>query len=89
MAQVLLCAGAEGKRFALPNSKVLLHQPSGGTQGQSSDIEIYTKNIISTRDNLYNIISKHTKQYVKKKKKDADRDYYMTAEEAKKLWNYR
>lgn len=83
MAQVLLCAGAEGKRFALPNSKVLLHQPSGGTQGQSSDIEIYTKNIISTRDNLYKIISKHTKQDVETIKKDADRDYYMTAEEAK------
>ncbi len=83
MAQVLLCAGSEGKRFALPNAKVLLHQPSGGTQGQSADIEIYTKNILSTRDNLYRIISKHTKKDVETIKKDADRDYYMTAEEAK------
>jgi ATP-dependent Clp protease protease subunit len=83
MAQVLLCAGSEGKRFALPNAKVLLHQPSGGTQGQSADIEIYTKNILSTRDNLYRIISKHTKKDVETIKKDADRDYYMTAQEAK------
>ena len=82
MAQVLLCAGAEGKRFALPNAKILMHQPSGGTQGQSSDIEIYTKNIISTRDKLYEIISKHTGKSIDDIKRDSDRDYYMTAEEA-------
>jgi len=84
MAQVLLCGGAKDKRFALPNAKILMHQPSGGTQGQSADIEIYTKNILSTRDNLYEIISKHTGKPVKEIKKDADRDYYMTAEEAMK-----
>ena len=60
MAQVLLCAGTEGKRFALPNSRILMHQPSGGTQGQSSDIEIYTKEILRTRDSLYKIIADHT-----------------------------
>ncbi len=82
MAQVLLCGGAKDKRFALPNAKILMHQPSGGTQGQSADIEIYTKNIISTRDNLYTIISKHTGKSVEQIKQDADRDYYMTADEA-------
>lgn len=82
MAQVLLCAGTKGKRFALPNAKILMHQPSGGTQGQSADIEIYTKQILSTRDNLYKIISKHTGKDIEIIKKDADRDYYMTAEEA-------
>jgi len=84
MAQLLLCGGAKDKRFALPNAKILMHQPSGGTQGQSSDIEIYTKNILSTRDNLYAIISKHTGKSVKQIKQDADRDYYMSAEEAMK-----
>jgi ATP-dependent Clp protease protease subunit len=84
MAQVLLCGGATGKRFALPNAKILMHQPSGGTQGQSADIEIYTKNMLSTRDNLYDIISKHTGKSIKQIKQDADRDYYMTADEAMK-----
>ncbi len=83
MAQVLLCAGEKGKRYALPNSQILMHQPSGGTQGQSADIEIYTKNILSTRDNLYKIISKHTGKTINTIKKDADRDYYMSAKEAK------
>jgi len=82
MAQVLLCGGATGKRFALPNAKILMHQPSGGAQGQSADIEIYTKNILSTRDNLYRIISKHTGKDVEQIKKDADRDYYMSPQEA-------
>jgi ATP-dependent Clp protease protease subunit len=82
MAQVLLCAGTKGKRFALPNSRILLHQPSGGTQGQSADIEIYTKEIIRTRDKLYGIIGKHTGKDVEQIKKDADRDNYMSAEEA-------
>lgn len=82
MAQVLLCAGTEGKRYALPNSRILLHQPSGGTQGQSADIEIYTKEILRTRDRLYSIISKHTGVDVEKIKQDADRDNYMSAEEA-------
>lgn len=82
MAQVLLCAGAEGKRFSLPNSRILMHQPSGGTQGQSADIEIYTREIIRMRENLYNIIAKHTGKDFETIKKDADRDYYMTPEEA-------
>lgn len=82
MAQILLCAGTAGKRYALPNSRILLHQPSGGTQGQSSDIEIYTKEILRTRDRLYNIIAKHTGKPAEQIKADADRDNYMSAEEA-------
>ncbi len=82
MAQVLLCAGTDGKRYALPNSRILMHQPSGGTQGQSADIEIYTREIIRMRENLYNIIAKHTGKDFETIKKDADRDYYMTPEEA-------
>lgn len=82
MAQVLLCAGTEGKRFALPNSRILMHQPSGGTQGQSSDIEIYTKEILRMRDSLYGIIAKHTGKDIELIKKDADRDKYMSAQEA-------
>ncbi len=82
MAQVLLCAGEKGKRFALPHSKILMHQPSGGAQGQSADIEIYTKNIISTRETLYQIISSHTGRDVEQIKTDADRDHYFSAQEA-------
>lgn len=83
MAQVLLCAGTEGKRFALPNSRIMMHQPLGGTQGQATDIEIYTKEMLRIRDQLFAIISKHTGVDVEKIKKDADRDNYMTAEMAK------
>lgn len=82
MGQLLLTAGADGKRFALPNSRIMMHQPSGGTQGQSVDIEIYTKEIIRTRENLYEIIAKHTKKPIEQIRKDADRDNYMTAQEA-------
>lgn len=82
MGQILLSAGTKGKRYALPNSRIMMHQPSGGTQGQSSDIEIYTKEMIRTRENLYEIISKHTGKDLEQIKKDADRDYYMTAQEA-------
>lgn len=82
MAQVLLCAGAKGKRYALPHSKILMHQPMGGTQGQATDIEIYTKEMLRTRDTLYNIIAKHTNKDFEQIKKDADRDNYMTAQEA-------
>jgi ATP-dependent Clp protease protease subunit len=82
MAQVLLCAGTKGKRFALPNARILMHQPSGGTQGQSSDIEIYTKEILRMRDGLYSIISKHTGKDTEQIKIDADRDRYMSATEA-------
>ncbi len=82
MAQVLLSAGAKGKRFALPHSTVLMHQPMGGTQGQASDIEIYTKEMLRTREKLFKIIADHTGKDVKKIKKDADRDNYFTSEEA-------
>lgn len=82
MAQVLLSAGAKGKRYALPNSRILMHQPMGGTQGQAADIEIYTREMLRIRENLYEIISKHTGKTVEMIKKDADRDYYMTAQEA-------
>lgn len=82
MAQVLLCAGTAGKRYALPNSRILMHQPTGGTQGQSTDIEIYTREMLRIRDTLYEIIAKHTNKEVEKIRKDADRDFYMSAEEA-------
>ncbi len=82
MAQVLLCAGTKGKRFALPNSRILMHQPLGGTQGQASDIEIYTREMLRVKENLFGIISKHTGKEIDIIKKDADRDNYMTAQEA-------
>ncbi len=82
MAQVLLCAGTPGKRFALPHSRILMHQPTGGTQGQSTDIEIYTREMLRIRDMLYEIIAKHTNKDLEKIRKDADRDYYMSAQEA-------
>ncbi len=82
MAQVLLAAGKEGKRFALPNSRILMHQPMGGTQGQASDIEIYTREMLRIRNSLFKIIAKHTGKDIKTIKKDADRDNYMSAEEA-------
>ncbi len=82
MAQVLLCAGTTGKRFALPHARILMHQPSGGTQGQSADIEIYTREMLRTRDTLYEIISRHTGKPAEQIKKDADRDNYMTAQQA-------
>lgn len=82
MAQVLLCAGAKGKRFALPHSRIMMHQPLGGTQGQASDIEIYTREMIRTRDMLYDIISVHSGKDVETIKKDADRDNYMSPTEA-------
>ncbi|PKL80526.1 MAG: ATP-dependent Clp endopeptidase, proteolytic subunit ClpP [Ignavibacteriae bacterium HGW-Ignavibacteriae-4] len=82
MAQVLLCAGTEGKRFALPHARIMMHQPSGGTQGQSADIEIYTREIIRIREVLYKIIGEHSGKDAEQIKKDADRDNYMTPEEA-------
>jgi ATP-dependent Clp protease protease subunit len=84
MGQVLLTAGAKGKRFALPHSRVMMHQPLGGTQGQASDIEIYTKEMIRIRESLYSVISKHTGQSMEKIKSDADRDNWMSSEEALK-----
>jgi len=83
MGQILLTAGAKGKRIALPHSKIMMHQPLGGTQGQATELEIYTKEMLRTRDTIYQIISKHTGKSVEQIAKDADRDNYMSAEEAK------
>ena len=82
MGSVLLCAGARGKRSCLPHSKVLIHQPLGGAQGQASDIMIAAKEIEKTRKELYEIISEHSGQPYEKVFADADRDYWMTAAEA-------
>lgn len=83
MAQVLLCAGAEGKRMALPNSRIMMHQPSGGSQGQVSDMEIYLKEILRTQEQLYRIIAAHSGQDIEKIRKDADRDNWMSPQDAK------
>ncbi len=82
MASVLLCAGAEGKRFALPHSSIMIHQPLGGTQGQASDIEIAAREIQKTKSTLYNIISEHTGKSVDVVAADSDRDYWMNSQEA-------
>lgn len=84
MAAVILSAGAKGKRFALPNAEVMIHQPSGGAEGQASDIEITAKHIIKTRDTTNKMLAKNTGQPLSKIEKDVDRDFFMTAEEAKK-----
>ncbi|HQU07774.1 MAG TPA: ATP-dependent Clp endopeptidase proteolytic subunit ClpP [Candidatus Paceibacterota bacterium] len=81
---VLLAGGQKGKRFALPNAEVMIHQPWGGAQGQATDIEITAKHIIATRDRLNKILAKATGQSLEKIGKDVDRDFFMTAEEAKK-----
>jgi len=83
MGAVLLAGGTSGKRTSLPHSKIMIHQPLGGTQGQATDIEIYTKEMIKTRDALYNILSRHTGKDFETIKRDCDRDNFMTAEEAK------
>lgn len=82
MAAVLLAAGTKGKRSGLPNSRVMIHQPSGGSQGQASTIEIYTKEILKMKDKLNTVLAEHTGQPLKKVAKDTDRDYFMSAEEA-------
>lgn len=84
MGSVLLCAGAKGKRRALPHSKVLIHQPLGGAKGQASDILIAAKEIEKTRDELISIIARHSGTSFEKVFADADRDYWMSAEEAQK-----
>lgn len=84
MAATLLAAGADGKRIALPNSRVMIHQPLGGTRGQATDIEIHTREILGTRKRLNDILAKHTKQPLKTIEKDTDRDFFMSAEEALK-----
>jgi len=83
MGAVLLGAGKKGKRFALPNSEILLHQVMGGAQGQASDIEISAKHILKIKERLNKIIAKHTGQPLKRIEKDTDRDFYMSADEAK------
>ena len=83
MGAVLLCAGEKGKRSALPHSRVLIHQPLGGAQGQATEILIAAKEIEKTRTELFNIIAQHTGQSIKKVSADGERDYWMTAEEAK------
>ena len=83
MGAVLLCAGADGKRSALPHSRVIIHQPLGGAQGQASDIEITAREILKLKDELYAIIAKHSKQTVEKVHNDSDSDYWMRSEEAK------
>ena len=83
MGALLLTAGAAGKRSALPNSRIMIHQPLGGSQGQASDIEIYAKEILTLRDRLNGILVKHTKQSLKHIERDTDRNYFLSAEEAK------
>lgn len=84
MGSVILSAGAKGKRFALPNSEIMIHQPWGGVQGQAADIEITAKHILATRDRLNKILAKNTGKELTQVEKDVDRDFFMTAEEAKK-----
>jgi ATP-dependent Clp protease protease subunit len=83
MGAVLMCAGEKGKRSALPHSRIMIHQPLGGAQGQASDIEITAREILKLKDELYQIIAKHSGQTMEKVTADSDRDYWMKAEEAK------
>jgi ATP-dependent Clp protease protease subunit len=83
MGAFLLAAGAKGKRFSLPNSKVMIHQPLGGTQGQATEIEIAAREIIKTRERLNQMLSEATGQPLSRIEQDTERDYYLTAEEAK------
>ncbi|MBL8027174.1 MAG: ATP-dependent Clp protease proteolytic subunit, partial [Fibrobacteres bacterium] len=82
MGAILLAAGTKGKRYALPNSRIMIHQPIGGIGGQASDIQIHAKEIIKIKERLNSILSKHTGQTPEKIQKDSDRNFYMTAEEA-------
>lgn len=84
MGSVILSQGQKGKRFILPNAEVMIHQPWGGAQGQASDIEITAKQYIKIRERLYTLLSKATGKSMKQIEKDADRDYYMDSDEAKK-----
>ncbi|MDO4731992.1 MAG: ATP-dependent Clp endopeptidase proteolytic subunit ClpP [Bacillota bacterium] len=83
MGAFLLAAGEKGKRFALPNSEIMIHQPLGGTHGQASDIEIHAKHILKTREKLNRILSERTGQPLERIDQDTDRDYFMSAEEAR------
>lgn len=82
MGAFLLSAGTKGKRFALPNSKIMIHQPLGGTQGQATDIEIHAREILKTREQLNRILAEQSGQSLEKIQADTERDYYMSAEEA-------
>ncbi len=83
MGAILLCAGQHGKRTALPHSRILIHQPMGGAEGQASDIEITAREIMKLKKELYEVIALHSGQKINKIEKDADRDYWMTAQEAR------
>ena len=83
MAALLLCAGSKGKRFCLPNSRIMIHQPWGGVQGQAADISIQAKEILRLRDRINEILSHHTGQSLEKIQKDTDRDFFMSGEEAR------
>ena len=83
MGAVLLSAGTKGKRYTLPHSRIMIHQPWGGVQGAAADISIQAKEILTLRDRIYDILVKHTGQSIEKIKKDCDRDFFMSAEEAK------
>ncbi|MDE5079176.1 MAG: ATP-dependent Clp protease proteolytic subunit, partial [Trichodesmium sp. St2_bin6] len=83
MGSFLLAAGTKGKRLALPNSRIMIHQPMGGTRGQATDIEIEANEILRVRSELNNMLAERTGQSLEKIEKDTDRDYYMSAEEAK------
>jgi ATP-dependent Clp protease protease subunit len=84
MGAVLLAGGAKGKRFALPNSEVMIHQPLGGIEGQASDIRIHADHILNTKQRLNKILAKHTGQKLADVEKDTDRDNFLSAEQAKK-----
>ncbi len=83
MAAILLAAGTKGKRYALPHSRIMIHQPMGGVQGQATDIEIHAREIIKLKNMLNKILSKHTGQPIEKIEKDTDRNFFMSPEEAK------
>jgi ATP-dependent Clp protease protease subunit len=83
MGAFLLAAGAKGKRFSLPNSKVMIHQPSGGSQGQATEIEIQAREILKTREQLNKILADRTGQPLERIARDTERDYYMSADESK------
>ena len=83
MGAVLLCAGAKGKRFALPHARIMIHQPWGGVQGAAADISIQAQEILRLRERINEILAKHTSQPLEKVQKDTDRDYFMSAEESK------
>ncbi|OGX12775.1 MAG: ATP-dependent Clp endopeptidase, proteolytic subunit ClpP [Omnitrophica WOR_2 bacterium RIFCSPLOWO2_02_FULL_63_16] len=83
MGALLLCAGTKGKRFALPNSRIMIHQPWGGVEGAAADISIQAKEILRLRERIDEILAKHTGQTLEKIRQDSDRDYFMSADEAK------